>query len=506
MMNEQAATVMNHDADSSELFRRLDRMYSPRSVAVIGASDVPGKWGFLLVTNIIGGNFNGQLYPVNPGKEEILGVKTYPSVKDIPGEVDLAILTIPAKRVAAALQDCVDKKVGAVVVITSGFREVGGEGVALETEITDLAREHGLVFLGPNTMGIVSQPVQLTAVGAPVNVSPGKLAIISQSGNIGVQFMEWSRQRGIGLGFFAGTGNESNLRTADLLRYFGSRDDVQAIAIYAEGITGGRDFMEAAREVTPHKPVVALKTGRSAVGAKAASSHTGSLAGSHAAYSAMFTQVGIMQARTPSELINVAGAMAHLPVPRSNRVAIMSIGGGWGVITADECNDAGLELPDLPQDIIDKIDKILPPFWNRSNPVDLVGEGEPEISIPVMETLLEWDEVDAVIALGVVGRVSLIENMVDCQRKIEGTPFSKELKSSILKEYLKRERQTNEEMARLQEKHGKPVVAVTLGAQSGRTLVDTPNGEVLNLSSPEEAANILSHMSSYRRYLNRIGK
>ncbi|OPZ60633.1 MAG: succinyl-CoA synthetase subunit alpha [Deltaproteobacteria bacterium ADurb.Bin510] len=483
------------------LVKRLDKLFFPKSIAVIGASDIPGKWGFLLISNIIGGGFKGQLYPINPKKDSLMGIKSYKSLADIPGEVDMAVMTIPAKAVPDAMRECVAKRVEAVTVITSGFREVDEEGAELEREITKIANEGGISFIGPNTMGVGSMYNDMVAIGSPVFPDKGGVAIISQSGNVGIQFMMWGAARNIGVSFFAGIGNEAQLKSSDFLAYFGMRDEVKSVAMYLEGINNGREFMDVARAVTAKKPVLAMKTGRSATGSAAAASHSGSMAGAYATYSAMFKQVGIMHATNPSEMISVAAAAATVPIPKSNRTAIMTFGGGWGIIAADECDVAGLTMPKLPQYLIDEIDKILPPFWNRSNPVDLVAEGEPDKVLKIMQLLADWEEVDSIIALGVVGRLSFIENFVECQRKVDNTPINVELKAELMSDYVRRENKILTEIAAIQNKTGKPIINVTLGSGDNKSIFETANGNVMVAASPDDAAHIISQLAGYHKYL-----
>ena len=361
----------------TDLNDKLQKMFHPSSVAIVGASEVPVKWGNLILTSILGWEYKGKVFPVNPKKDQILGIKCYPSITAIPDEVDLAVLVIPAQHIPAAMRECVAKGIPAVVVVSAGFKEMGEEGARIEKEIVDIALKGGLVFIGPNTMGIASAHSYLEALPTPTAPKPGGLAIISQSGNLGLQILKWIAHKDIGLAMYAGTGNEAMLHTSDLLAYMGQCDEVKAIAMYIEGIVDGREFMEIATEVTKKKPVIALKAGRSKAGSNAAQSHTGSLAGSHATYKAMFAQAGVIQVNTPSELLNISAALTLLPVPRTNRVAIMTMGGGWGIIAADECEDKGLELPALSPEIIKDLDTRLPQYWNRKNPVDVVGEGDP---------------------------------------------------------------------------------------------------------------------------------
>jgi acyl-CoA synthetase (NDP forming) len=490
--------------DRDDLIRKLDRMFFPSSVAVVGASDVPVKWGNLILTSILGWEYKGSVYPVNPGKQHILGLACYPSLTAIPDSVDLAVLVVPAPRIPAAMRDCVSKGIPAAVVISAGFRELGEEGERIEKEIVEIARNGGLVFMGPNTMGIASPHHHLEALPTPTAPKPGGLAIISQSGNLGLQILKWAAHKDIGLAIYAGTGNEAMLHASDLLMYLGSRDEVKAVTMYIEGIADGREFMEIASEVTRKKPVIALKAGRSQAGSKAAQSHTGSMAGSYATYKAMFSQAGIIQVNTPSELLNVAAAMTLLPIPRSNRVGIMTMGGGWGIIAADECEDSGLVLPQLSQEIIHDLDTRLPEYWNRRNPVDVVGEGDPELYLTVIGSLARWKEVDAVIALGIIGRSRYVEDFMSCQERLDGKLYSKELKLAVLKAQIQAEDRIISGIGRIQKETLKPILVVGL-TEGGLTLMHTDNIPVITLSSPEDAVSIISHMARYGMYLSGRG-
>ncbi|HPE45997.1 MAG TPA: CoA-binding protein, partial [Deltaproteobacteria bacterium] len=256
--------------DRKELDSRLDKMFYPASVAVVGASDVPVKWGNLILTSILGWEFKGKVFPVNPKKDKLLGLPCYPSITAIPDPVDLAVLVIPAPHVPAVMRECVAKGIPTAVVISSGFREMGDEGARIEEELVEIARGGGMVFMGPNTMGIASAHGWLEALPTPTGPKPGGLSIISQSGNLGLQILKWVAHKGIGLAMYAGTGNEAMLHSDELLAYMGGRDEVKAVAMYLEGIADGRRFMETAREVTRKKPVIALKAGRSQAGSKAA--------------------------------------------------------------------------------------------------------------------------------------------------------------------------------------------------------------------------------------------
>jgi len=486
--------------EKKELKARLDKMFFPQSVAVVGASDVPSKWGNLILTSILGWGFRGSVYPVNPKKGTIFGLKSYPSVTAIPDPVDLAVFTIPAPLIPAAMRECVAKGIQSAVVISSGFKEMGEDGEKLEIEINGIAREGGMVFIGPNTMGIVSAHHFFEAEPSPTAPSPGGLGIISQSGNLGLQIIKWVAHKNIGLAIYAGTGNEAMLKSSDLLWYMGQRDEVKAIAMYIEGITNGREFMKIAAEVTRKKPVIAIKAGRSQAGSKAAQSHTGSLAGSYATYKAMFAQAGIIQVTTPAELLNVSSAIVHLPIPGSNRVGVMTMGGGWGIVTADECEDAGLVLPPLTPELISELDRHLPQYWNRRNPVDVVGEADPSLYLKVIETLAGWDEVDSVIALGIIGRAGYVEDFIASQERFDRKLYSSELKLSILKAHIQAEEKVISGIGRIQKDTGKPVIVVGL-QEGGLTMRYTDNLPVIIMSNPEKAVSILAHMARYGMYL-----
>ncbi len=489
--------------EKKDKMKHIDRIFYPRSIAIIGASEIPGKWGFLLTSNILGGGYEGDVFPVNPKKDKIMGLRAYPNVKDIPFDIDLAIIAIPARLVPNAFRDCVTKGIHAAIVITSGFRETGEEGSRLQDELSSIAEQGDLVFIGPNTMGTVSTFHNLISMGVPLSPMPGGLAVISQSGNIGNQMIDWATHKGFGVGFYAGTGNEAMLKTTDLLEYFGLRKEVKALALYIEGLDDGRNFMDTARRITKDKPVVALKAGATSSGSKAAKSHTGSMAGSFEVFSAMFKQAGIVQVDTPSELVNVAGAMSNLPVPRGNRVGIMTLGGGWGVVTADECEKSGLDLPPLSDEIINDLDKRLPGYWNRTNPIDTVGETDIELHVHILNLLAHWDEVDSIIALGMVGREVYLANSIKYNERVSGKKMDPDVVEALMRKYHNLEMRFFAEAARLQTYTGKPIIAVSLSGGSTETIVRIKeHGSVLFLSTPEQAVNIIKHMYVYRKYLD----
>ncbi len=381
-------------------FRDWERLFDPKSVAVVGASNLPGKWGFIMPINIIGGGFRGRLLPVNPRERRVLGFPAYPSLSKIEGEVDLVIIAIPARNVPGVLEEAAEKGIRNAVIVASNFSEVGAQGEELERRITEIANQAEITIVGPNTMGIYSATSSLCALGAPVFPIKGNVGFISQSGNLGVQLMTWGRRKGIGFSRFIGSGNEANTEMSDFLEYLGEDEHTRIIILYIEGIDDGRRFLEVASRITPHKPIIALKAGKGRHGERAVRSHSGALAGPIELFRGMLDQAGIVEAETTEELVDLAAAFSALPMPRGRRVAVMTMGGGWGVVAADACDQEGLEMAELPQGVIQELDQILPTFWSHRNPVDIVGNVRRSNHFRVIDVLASCEEVDILITMG----------------------------------------------------------------------------------------------------------
>lgn len=378
----------------------LDRLFNPRRIAMIGASDHPLKWGHIILLNILKGDYQGTVYPVNPGKKSILGYPCYPSVHKLPEKPDVAIITTPARSVSSLIDDCGRMQIPFVIVITSDFSETGPEGAALEREIVAKANQHGIRMVGPNSMGIFSVLSRLHAMMPPPMPLPGDVSMFSQSGNIGVQMLAWGVSEGVGFGKFVSSGNEGDLNCVDYLRYFAEDNDTRVVVGYLEGIDPGTPFFPAAKEASSQKPILIFKGGRTAAGGKAAASHSGAMAGESGIYSAAFKQAGIIEAGTSQTLMDCAKAFSHYPIPRGRRIGIITRGGGWGVITADACSEYGLAVPSLSEKLMTTFDALLPKYWSRSNPVDLVATIAGDPYLECLEMMAAWDGVDAVIALG----------------------------------------------------------------------------------------------------------
>lgn len=385
---------------TQELIESYEPLFNPRSLAVVGASNTIGKWGFILPFNIVRGGYEGELYFINSREKYIHGYKAYPDLKSVPRDIDLVVVTVPAPVVPGVITECAQKGVKNVVLITAGFSEVGEEGRKLEQKVVALADEAGIRIIGPNMMGICSPPNRLIAMGAPVMPPAGNISFLSQSGNLGVQLLGWAERAGLGIARFVNSGNEAQTTCDQILEYYGADPITKVIVFYLEGIDNGQRFLELAERISRHKPIIALKVGVTEAGAKAAQSHSGAVSTSSRVYQAMVRQAGIIEASSTEELIDLARTFGHLPIPRGKKAGIMTLGGGWGVVTTDLCAREGLEIPPLSPDTLARIDRVLPAFWSRSNPVDLVGTLNRGAHMEVMEALASDPRFDSIISLG----------------------------------------------------------------------------------------------------------
>jgi len=380
------------------LKKQLDYLFNPRSVAVIGASNQLGKWGYIILARLQASKSRRPIYAVNNREPEVLGMKAYQKVTDVPGPVDLAVITVPFQAVVDVMHDCVRKGVKVAIIITSGLAEIGGDGVRLEKEVVEIARKGGMRLVGPNCLGHIDTHTNVRTVGFLPGMRKGNVALISQSGNSSQSVTNYGGQMGIGFSKFVSTGNEADLHFEDFLEYLADDDETKVILGYIEGIRDGRRFYELAKEVTRKKPVVVMKAGRTDVGVRAAHSHTASLAGSDLVLDAAFRQCGVIRVDELSELVDVAVALLGQPLPRGRRVAVLTVGGGLGVIAADSLRKCGLEVPPLSSATMEKLNSILSGRWSRGNPVDTSGD----ISFPCLMPLLEDENIDAIMIAGPV--------------------------------------------------------------------------------------------------------
>ena len=478
----------------------LDRLFNPRSIAMIGASANPRKWGLIVLLNILKGNYSGKIYPVNPKEESILGYKCYPNVGEIPDAIDTAIITTPAKTVSSLIDECGRKGIPFVIVISADFKETGPEGARLERELVATAAKNGIRLVGPNSMGIFSAQTHLHAKMPPILPLVGPVSMFSQSGNVGVQMLAWGAGEGIGFEKFVSSGNEGDLTCVDYLRYFADDDHTRVILGYLEGLNPGTELLPVARETSRKKPVLIFKGGRTEAGGRAAASHTGSMAGSSRIFRAAFRQAGMLEVKTSQALLDCAKAFANYPVPRGNRVGIITRGGGWGVITSDSCEENGLKVPDLPDSVIEKFDTLLPAYWSRSNPVDLVATISHDPYLECLEILTQWGGVDAVIALGAARSLSdypYSDKVKGPQDLMDAISFS----SAMFKERAQKPDDIMVRMGKIVKETGKPIIAVSIGPEaSHRSILE--QYEVVSYSTPERAVRVLRQMYKYRHFLD----
>ncbi len=377
----------------------LDTFFHPRSVAVIGASRDPEKLGYSVLANLKEGGFTGQLYPVNPKADQILGLTAYPSILDIPAPVDLAVIVIPYPFVPAVLEQCGEKGVPSVVVISAGFREAGREGLERERELIETARKYDLRLIGPNCLGVIDTATPLNATFAAGMPPSGPIAFMSQSGALGTAVLDMALAGRIGFSKFVSLGNKADVSEIDLLEAWGDDPDSRVILIYVEGLPDGQRFIRVAREVTRHKPVVAIKSGVTKSGSRAVSSHTGSLAGSEAAYKAAFRQAGVIRATSMEALFDYARAFAYQPLLRGRRIGIVTNAGGPGILATDALEYAGLEIPRLTPETTAALMDYLPGAASAANPVDVLGDALADRYEYAIRRVLADPKIDGLIVI-----------------------------------------------------------------------------------------------------------
>jgi len=377
----------------------LDKIFDPKSIAVIGASDEEGSVGYVLMKNLVESDYKGTVYPVNVRKNEILGVKAYKSVNELPKKVDLAIIATPAKTVPDVVEQCGSAGIIGIIIISAGFKEIGREGKALEEKIAELKQKYNLRIIGPNCLGIIRPSIKLNATFANKMPKPGNVAFISQSGALGTAILDWAIHENIGFSNFVSIGSMIDVDFGDLIDYFGTDPKTRSILMYIEGITGARKFMSAARHFARTKPIIVVKAGKFGESAKAAASHTGSLTGDDMIYDAAFKRAGIVRVEEIADLFNSAEVLGMQPLPDGPNLVIITNAGGPGVMATDALIGRGGKLAQLSQNTIDVLNKILPHYWSRANPVDILGDASAERYKTVIEACLKDDDVDGLLII-----------------------------------------------------------------------------------------------------------
>ena len=474
----------------------LTPLFAPRAVAVVGASDDPLKWGGSLLLNLIDGGFAGAIYPVNRRGGTVCGLPAFRSVAELPEAPDLALVTLGATQVNAVVEQCGERGIPVVLVVAADFSEAGEAGAAAEAELTQTARTSGVTLIGPNCMGLVATHSRLHAVGfLELRPQAGRLSVVSQSGNIGVQLVNAAERRGIGIDKYVTVGNEASTSALDVVDAL--RDDAQTAAtlVYLEGVDDGRRFLDVMRRTTRQKPVVVLRGGLTEYGRRAAASHTGAMAGAADVFLAAARQTGCLVRTGPDESLDLALCLTALPLPPGRRVAIMTLGGGWGVLAADELARNDLELALLEPHVLAELDKLLPGYWSRNNPIDLVASIGPDLAERTLTLLAESEAVDAVVVLGVLRSPSTGWTSDDAGPAAggPGAPGSDRFNPAEIA-FLER-------VTALMERTGKPIVNVPLRPLEVATFPGGARHDPVILYSPVAAVRALAAMAWYAEYV-----
>lgn len=461
---------------SQSIQQELRPLFSPRSLAVIGASGTKGKWGNDMVARPINSAFRGPIYPINPKSKMIEGLQAYPSIRDVPDPVDMAVVTVPAQAVPKAVKECAEKGVKAMVLISAGFAETGPEGKMLEEEVTSIAKDAGIRFMGPNGMGIWTSEVRLNTA---FNFTPksGGISFVSQSGTMGAYLLSTAAEKGYGFNAFLSVGNQADLSMADYIEYLGDDDATKVIVLYIEGLKSARRFFESARRVVRKKPIIVFKSGRTEDGSRATLSHTASIAGSDQVFDAACRQAGIIRMKDVIHVFDVAEALSKQPLPKGNRIGIVAGGGGHCVVATDSCNDYGLSVPQLDDNTVERLGEyMLPHAPVPRNPIDLAADPRPMSSARICETLAMHPGIDAIQVWAPIGKIT----------------------SSNIKAKL----EAAEIISQIPEKYGKPVIATAMrSVMKGVVFELMRDRNIPFYEFPEEAVRALYGLYSYSQVL-----
>jgi acetyl coenzyme A synthetase (ADP forming)-like protein len=455
----------------------LGSVLSPRSVAVIGASRQEGTIGQLIFECIMESGFSGVVYPVNPNAEAVRSVRAYASVLDVPGDIDLALVVVPARLVAGVVDECGRKKIRSVIVISDGFRECGSEGAAREAELRYLALGHGMRLVGPNCMGVINTDpaVSMNASFSPYYPEHGNIAFLSQSGAMGLAVLDYVSNIGLGISSFLSVGNRADISSNDLLQYWEQDPATRVILLYLESFGNPRKFARIARRVSASKPIVAVKSGTTAAGSRAAASHTGALATSEVASEALFRQAGIIKVDTMAGLFDVASLLSAQAAPRGRRVAILTNGGGPGVLAADACENSGLTLPQFSPETTSKMASLIKRVSAFNNPLDVTAGATQEEFSGVLKVLAKDDDFDAVIVITI-------------------PPTT--VPAAVMERAMK-------QAAPAFKRSEKPLLACLMGRESASRKLTTDHITIPCYDFPEDAVSALAKAAKYGEWLRR---
>lgn len=485
---------------TAEQFRAL---FEPRGVLIAGASTHPGKFGFVSLHNLLAAGYQGKVFATNRDGAEVLGVRSVSNIDELPhGEIDLVFVCTPAAANNDLLRQCAAKGITAAFITSAGYGEAGEEGIEAQRELVALGAELGMLLAGPNGQGVVSTPIGLCAQIVAPYPPIGSIGVASQSGNFVSSFMNWAVQTGVGMSRAVSAGNAAAVGVADYLAFYADDPETKVGLAYVEGIDDGRAFYEAVRSIAARKPLVVVKGGATAGGARAAASHTGSLASDDRVFDGAMRQAGVVRADTVEEAFEAAATFATQPLPKGNRVVVMTTAGGWGVVTADAIHGSDLELTTLPEDLLAEIDTKLPPRWSRNNPVDLAG-GETRDTIPeVMEMIAAHAAVDAIVYLGLGIQSNQARMMA------EGRYYPDHGLERIVAYHQRQDERFARAAAEISERTGKPILTATELATAdpsnpGPATVKATGR--LCYPSANRAVTALNHLWHYAEFRRRRG-
>jgi acetyltransferase len=390
-MNIQQTTSENKLDPAHDVYRyiasSLKSIFTPKNVAVIGATEKEGSVGRTILWNLISSPFGGAVFPINPKHPSLLGIKAYPTIKDVPDPVDLVVIITPAPTIPGLIGECVDAGIPGAIVISAGFKETGPEGAKLEDQILEQARRGKMRVVGPNCLGVMNPISGLNATFAAGMARKGKVAFISQSGALCTAVLDWSFKENVGFSAFVSIGSMLDVNWGDLIYYLGDDPHTESIVIYMETIGDARSFISAAREVALSKPIIVIKPGRTEGAARAAASHTGSLTGSDEVLDAAFRRCGVLRVNTIGEIFSMAEVLGRQPRPKGPRLTILTNAGGPGVLATDALLTTGGELAEISAETMEKLNEFLPSSWSHNNPIDIIGDAGPDRYAKALETV-----------------------------------------------------------------------------------------------------------------------
>jgi len=455
----------------------LHRIFEPKSIAIIGATTKTDKVGYVILRNLIDGAYQGKVYPINPKYEEILGLKCYKSVLDVKGKIDCAIIAIPAVAVPQVIKECGEKKVGGAVVLSGGFEEVGRFDLA--EQIKEYSKKYNMPIVGPNCLGVYNPYTRVDSIFFPMyklgRPKPGGISFITQSGAIGSVMLDLAASYNIGVSKFVSYGNASVLDESDLLEFFGKDKKTRTILLYLEGVKDGRRLFKTLQRINRKKPVVVLKAGKGERGRAAALSHTGNLAGSYFSYKAAFRQAKVVEAQDIEEVFNLMRIFSQ-PIAKGKRTAIITNGGGLGVLTTDAIEKEGLELVDFDKEMEERLKSIIPTYTNPKNPLDLAADASVEMYEKTIQLYLEKESIDLIVVAVLFQTPTLDERLVNA-------------------------------ITQAVEKKQKPIIVITIGGnytENYRKIMESKG--IVTFSSPSEGIKTLRKFVEYSNYINKLAR